>query len=313
MKTPKLPPIPPSEITPSERYFSRREIMAGLAGAGALAIGPTAAGEAARLKHSKNARFSASDPPSSRKDITTYNNFYEFGTDKADPARLGGRFRPQPWSVRISGEVEVTGDFTLEDILKSHALEERIYRLRCVEAWSMVVPWVGFPLADLVKRFRPTSRARYLAFKTVLRPEEMPGQRVPVLRWPYVEGLRMDEAMHPLTILAVGLYGEVLPNQNGAPLRLVVPWKYGFKSIKSIVEIRFTERQPPTSWNISAPKEYGFYANVNPAVDHPRWSQARERRIGSGVFAPRVPTLPFNGYADQVAAMYSGMDLRKQF
>jgi len=229
MKTPKLPPLPPSEITPPERYFSRREIMAGLAGGAALAIGPTAAGEAVRLKHSKNARFSASDPPSSRKDITTCNNFYEFGTDKADPARLGGRFRPQP-------------------------------------------------------------RARYVAFKTVLRPEEMPGQRVPVLRWPYVEALRMDEAVHPLTILAVGLYGEVLPNQNGAPLRLVVPWKYGFKSIKSIVEIRFTERQPPRSWNISAPQEYGFYANVNPAVDHPRWSQAREHRIGSGVFAPRVPT-----------------------
>jgi len=313
MKTPKPPQILPSEITPSERYFNRREIMAGLAGAAALTIGPSAAGEAAQLKHSKNARFSASDPPNSREDITTYNNFYEFGTDKSDPARLAGRFRPQPWSVRIAGEAEVTGDFTLEDILKPHALEERIYRLRCVEAWSMVVPWVGFPLADLVKRFRPTSRARYVAFKTVLRPEEMPGQRIPVLRWPYVEGLRMDEAMHPLTILAVGLYGEVLPNQNGAPLRLVVPWKYGFKSIKSIVEIRFSERQPPTSWNISAPREYGFYANVNPAVDHPRWSQARERRIGSGVFAPRVPTQPFNGYGEQVARLYTGMDLRKQF
>jgi len=312
MKTPRPPRIPESEITPPEQYFNRREIMAGLAG-GILATGAAAASDTARLKHWKNPRFSIADPPNSREDITTYNNFYEFGTDKADPARLGGRFRPQPWSVRIAGEAEVTGDFTLEDILKPHALEERIYRLRCVEAWSMVVPWVGLPLADILKRFRPTSRAKYVAFKTVLRPEEMPGQRIPVLRWPYVEGLRMDEAMHPLTILAVGLYGEVLPNQNGAPLRLVVPWKYGFKSIKSIVEIRFTERQPPTSWNISAPQEYGFYANVNPAVDHPRWSQARERRIGGGVFAPRVPTLPFNGYAEQVAALYAGMDLRKQF
>ena len=313
MKTPAGPRIAPSEITPPERYFTRREIMAGLAGAAAIAAVPASAGADARLRYSRNARFSVADPPNSREDITTYNNFYEFGTDKGDPARLGGRFRPQPWTVKVAGEAEVTGDFTLEDILKPHALEERIYRLRCVEAWSMVIPWVGFPLADLVKRFKPTSRARYVAFKTVLRPEEMPGQRIPVLRWPYVEGLRMDEAMHPLTLLAVGLYGEVLPNQNGAPLRLVVPWKYGFKSIKSIVEIRFTERQPPTSWNLSAPQEYGFYANVNPDVDHPRWSQARERRIGSGVFAPRVPTLPFNGYGEQVAALYRGMDLRKQF
>jgi sulfoxide reductase catalytic subunit YedY len=313
MKPPAGPRIAPSEITSPQRYFSRREIMAGLAGTAALAAVPASASPDARLKYSRNARFSVSDPPNSREDITTYNNFYEFGTDKGDPARLAGRFRPQPWSVKIAGEAEVTGDFTLEDILKPHALEERIYRLRCVEAWSMVIPWVGFPLADLIKRFRPTSRAKFVAFKTVLRPEEMPGQRIPVLRWPYVEGLRMDEAMHPLAILAVGLYGEVLPNQNGAPLRLVVPWKYGFKSIKSIVEIRFTERQPPTSWNLSAPQEYGFYANVNPDVDHPRWSQARERRIGSGVFAPRVPTLPFNGYGEQVAALYRGMDLRKQF
>jgi sulfoxide reductase catalytic subunit YedY len=313
MKPPAGPPIAPSEITPPERYFSRREFMAGLAGAAALASVQASAREGVRLKYSRNARYSASDPPNSLEDITTYNNFYEFGTDKGDPSRLGGRFRPRPWTVTIAGEAEVTGDFTLEDILRPHALEERIYRLRCVEAWSMVIPWVGFPLADLVKRCRPTSRAKYVAFKTVLRPEEMPGQRIPVLRWPYVEGLRMDEAVHPLTLLAVGLYGEVLPNQNGAPLRLVVPWKYGFKSIKSIVEIRFTERQPPTSWNLSAPQEYGFYANVNPDVDHPRWSQARERRIGSGVFAPRVPTLPFNGYGEQVAALYRGMDLRKQF
>jgi len=313
MKLPSGPRIAPSEITPPERYVTRREIMAGIVGAAALAAVPASASQDVRLKFARNARFSVSDPPNSRQDITTYNNFYEFGTDKGDPARLAGRFRPQPWSVTISGEAEVTGTFTLEDILRPHSLEERIYRLRCVEAWSMVIPWVGFPLAELIKRFRPTSRAKFVAFKTVLRPEEMPGQRIPVLRWPYVEGLRMDEAMHPLTLLAVGLYGEVLPNQNGAPLRLVVPWKYGFKSIKSIVEIRFTERQPPTSWNLSAPREYGFYANVNPDVDHPRWSQARERRIGSGVFAPRVPTLPFNGYGEQVAALYRGMDLRKQF
>jgi len=305
----------PYEITPKERYLNRRQIIAGLAGlAGARLAGfiPDAAA-AGPLKFARNNRLSLAEPANSYEEITTYNNFYEFGTDKGDPARLAGRFRPQPWTVTVAGEAEVTGRFTLEDILKPHPLEERIYRLRCVEAWSMVIPWVGFPLGDLIKRFKPTSRARYVAFKTVLRPAEMPGQRFPVLDWPYVEGLRMDEAMHPLTILAVGLYGEVLPNQNGAPLRLVVPWKYGFKSIKSIVEIRFTEKQPPTSWNLSAPHEYGFYANVNPDVDHPRWSQARERKIGGGLFNPRVATLPFNGYADQVAGLYRGMDLRKNF
>jgi sulfoxide reductase catalytic subunit YedY len=302
----------PSEITPAERYFGRREFLAGLAGTAlaGIAQGATAA---RRLEYTENARLSLAAPPNSYEDITTYNNFYEFGTDKSDPARLGGKFRPKPWSVTIAGEAEVRGTFTLEDILKPHALEERIYRLRCVEAWSMVIPWVGFPLGDLIRRFRPTSRAKYVAFKTVLRPNELPGQRFPVLDWPYVEGLRMDEAMHPLTILAVGLYSEVLPNQNGAPLRLVVPWKYGFKSIKSIVEIRFTERQPPTSWNLSAPQEYGFYANVNPDVDHPRWSQAKERKIGAGLFTARVPTLAFNGYADQVAGLYRGMDLRKNY
>ena len=305
----------PSEITPRECYLNRRQVIAGLAGlAGARLAGviPDAAA-AGPLQFTRNPRFSLAEPANSYEEITTYNNFYEFGTDKGDPARLAGRFRTQPWSVTVSGEAEVTGRFTLEDILKPHPLEERIYRLRCVEGWSMVIPWVGFPLGDLIKRFKPTSRARYVAFKTVLRPAEMPGQRFPVLDWPYVEGLRMDEAMHPLTILAVGLYGEVLPNQNGAPLRLVVPWKYGFKSIKSIVEIRFTEKQPTTSWNLSAPHEYGFYANVNPDVDHPRWSQARERRIGGGLFNPRVPTLPFNGYAEQVAGLYRGMDLRKNF
>ena len=300
----------PSEITPRERYFSRREIIAGLAGAG-LAVGAGPASSAERLKYLKNPRLSLSEPANSLEDITTYNNFYEFGTDKSDPARNAGKFKPQPWSVTIGGECARPGTYTLEDILKPHALEERIYRLRCVEAWSMVIPWVGFPLGDLLKRFEPNSKARYVAFKTVLRPNEMPGQRFPVLDWPYVEGLRIDEAMHPLTLLAVGLYGQSLPNQNGAPLRLVVPWKYGFKGIKSIVEIRFTERQPATSWNLSAPQEYGFFANVNPAVDHPRWSQAQERRIGGSLFASKQATLPFNGYADQVAALYKGMDLRK--
>jgi sulfoxide reductase catalytic subunit YedY len=307
------PSVPrPSEITPAERYFGRREFLAGIAGA-ALAGAADSATAASRLEHTKNPRLSLAASSNSYEDITTYNNFYEFGTDKSDPARLAGRFRPQPWSVTIAGEAEVRGTFTLEDVLKPHPLEERIYRLRCVEAWSMVIPWVGFPLGDLIRRLRPTSRAKYVAFTTVLRPNQLPGQRFPVLDWPYVEGLRMDEAMHPLTILAVGLYGEVLPNQNGAPLRLVVPWKYGFKSIKSIVEIRFAERQPPTSWNLSAPHEYGFYANVNPDVDHPRWSQAKERKIGAGLFNARVPTLAFNGYADQVAGLYRGMDLRKNF
>jgi len=215
--------------------------------------------------------------------------------------------------VSIEGEAEVTGQFALEDLLRPHPLEERIYRLRCVEAWSMVVPWVGFPLGDLLKRFKPTSKAKFVEFTTLNDPRRMPGQRIPVLDWPYVEGLRMDEAMHPLAILAVGLYGRVLPNQNGAPLRLVVPWKYGFKSIKSIVRIRFTEHRPRTSWEKQAPREYGFFANVNPDVDHPRWSQKRERRIGSGAFWDRQPTLPFNGYGDEVASLYAGMDLARNY
>jgi sulfoxide reductase catalytic subunit YedY len=303
----------PSEITPPDRYFNRREVMAALAAAGTVGVGLSGTAAAAPLQASKNPRFSLKESPNSFEDITTYNNFYEFGTDKADPARRSSRFKPQPWSVKVSGEAAKTGTFTLEDILKPHALEERIYRLRCVEAWSMVIPWVGFPLGDLLRRFEPTSKAKYVTFKTVLRPKEMPGQAFPVLDWPYAEGLRIDEAMHPLAILAVGLYGRTLPNQNGAPLRLVVPWKYGFKSIKSIVEIRFTEKQPSTSWNRSAPHEYGFYANVNPAVDHPRWSQAQERRIGASLFASKQDTLPFNGYAEQVAGLYSGMDLRKYY
>ena len=305
-----LQPLP-SEITPPERYFNRRDVITALAAAGAVGTGIPRNVLAAPLKATRNPRFSLNEDINSFEDITSYNNFYEFGTDKADPAQRAGRFKPQPWSMVVAGECAKPGTYTLEDILKPHALEERIYRLRCVEAWSMVIPWVGFPLGALLQRFEPNSKARYVAFKTVLRPDEMPGQRFPVLDWPYVEGLRIDEAMHPLALLAVGLYGQTLPNQNGAPLRLVVPWKYGFKSIKSIVEIRFTERQPATSWNISAPREYGFYANVNPSVDHPRWSQAQERRIGASLFASKQATLPFNGYADQVAALYSGLDLRK--
>jgi sulfoxide reductase catalytic subunit YedY len=299
----------PSEITPRELFLNRRQLVGSLA---ALAALPSLAAPA-KLEYRRNAALSIADPPNSFEDITNYNNFYEFGSDKSDPAKNSGRFKPAPWSVRIAGEAEVQGTFALEDIVRPHPLEERIYRLRCVEAWSMVIPWVGFPLADLLKRFKPTSRAKYVAFTTVQRPSEMPGQRLPILDWPYVEGLRIDEAMHPLSLLAVGVYGQQLPNQNGAPLRLVVPWKYGFKSIKSIVEIRFTERQPPTTWSRLAPDEYGFFANVNPAVDHPRWSQATERVIGSAFLAPRRKTLPFNGYAAQVASLYRGMDPRRLY
>jgi sulfoxide reductase catalytic subunit YedY len=244
------------------------------------------------------------------KDVTTYNNFYEFGTEKEDPAKHAHALATRPWTVMVEGEVAKPQIIDIDTLMKWFPLEERIYRMRCVEAWSMVIPWVGFPLGDLIKRLEPTGNAKYVAFTTLLRPEEMPGQRHRVLDWPYVEGLRLDEAMHPLAILAVGLYGEVLPNQNGAPLRLVVPWKYGFKGIKSIVKIRFTETQPPTTWNISAPNEYGFYANVNPEVDHPRWSQGSERRIGE--FRKRK-TRPFNGYGEQVAGLYAGMDLRRSF
>jgi len=302
-----------SEITPYEVYQDRRRLLAaGLAAGAALALPHSgAASVSPKLTATRNAKFSVSGRPNSYEDITEYNNFYEFGTDKSDPAQHAQSMRTRPWSVTIAGAAEVTGTFTLEDILKPHALEERVYRLRCVEAWSMVVPWLGFSLGDLLKRFKPTSAARYVEFGTLFDPAQMPGQRFPVLDWPYVEGLRIDEAMHPLTLMVVGLYGRVLPNQNGAPLRLVVPWKYGFKSIKSIAQIRFTERQPRTSWNLSGPQEYGFYANVNPNVDHPRWSQARERRIGAGLFARRQPTIMFNGYADQVASLYRGLDLTR--
>jgi sulfoxide reductase catalytic subunit YedY len=313
--------IRPSEVTPEPVYRARRSFLAGLAGAGAAAaLAPAALAEQVmnvslveRLQFQRNARFSTSEPANSLADITSYNNFYEFGTGKDDPARHAGSLRPKSWSVVVDGECQNQGRYALEDLLKAHALEERIYRLRCVEAWSMVIPWIGFPLGALLRRFRPTSRAKYVEFTTLMDPKQMPGQRFPVLDWPYVEGLRIDEAMHPLAILAVGLYGRILPNQNGAPLRLVVPWKYGFKSIKSIVRIRFTERQPATSWALSAPREYGFYANVNPEVDHPRWSQKRERRIGSGSLLSRQATLPFNGYATEVSGLYAGLDLARYF
>jgi sulfoxide reductase catalytic subunit YedY len=308
--------IRPSEITSESVYFDRRKLLQAALAAGVTGIGAgwsSSAGAVSDLKVQRNARYSLTDQPNSYEDITTYNNFYEFGLDKGAPAANSGRFKPAPWSVKVSGEAENTGTFTLEDILKPHAIEERVYRLRCVEAWSMIIPWDGVPLGAVLKQFKPTSKAKYVAFKTVLRPSEMPGQRSGVLDWPYVEGLRIDEAMHPLALLAVGVYGKTLPNQNGAPLRLITPWKYGFKGIKSIVEIRFTEHQPPSTWNISAPNEYGFYANVNPHVDHPRWSQARERKIGSGLFGTRVPTLMFNGYEQEVAALYKGMDLKKYY
>jgi len=303
-----------SDVTPVEIYRRRREFMKSglmLAGAavGAMLLPKHATGKL-KLDEVTPGPFSSNEETTPRKDIISYNNFYEFGVDKSDPARHAHAMQTDPWSLRIQGEAETTGTFTLEDILKGRQLEERIYRMRCVEGWSMVIPWIGFPLADLVKRFQPTSKAKYLRFETLYDPEQMPGQRRNVLDWPYVEGLRMDEAMHPLTMLAVGLYGDVLPNQNGAPIRLVVPWKYGFKSIKSIVSIDFTATQPVTSWMRAGPAEYGFYSNVNPQVPHPRWSQKRERRIGE---LRKRKTLMFNGYAEQVASLYTGMDLVKNF
>ncbi len=255
-------------------------------------------------------RSELGEPLNAWQDVTTYNNFYEFGTGKDDPARNAHTLRPRPWSIAVEGHVAKPGVYDLEDFLASHAVEDRVYRLRCVEAWSMVVPWRGVPLADVVRRVQPTSRAKYVEMTTLLDEEQMPGQRRRVLDWPYVEALRLDEAMHPLALLATGLYGRDLPNQNGAPLRLVVPWKYGFKSVKSIVRFRFVEELPGTTWAVSAPREYGFYANVNPEVDHPRWSQARERRLGE---FRRRPTLMFNGYGDEVGHLYSGLDLRRWF
>lgn len=311
--------IRPSEITSEAQWLDRRRFIgAGLAAAGTALAGPgraavVPAGRGATLSDVAPSPYSTGEEPNTFEDISTYNNYYEFGTGKDDPHRNARDFRPRPWSIEVDGHAEQTGTFDLEDFVKPHGLEERIYRMRCVEAWSMVIPWVGIPLADVIRRFRPTSSARYVAFETLHDPERMPGQRVRVLDWPYREGLTIAEATHPLTLLAVGIYGKVLPNANGAPIRLVVPWKYGFKGIKGIVRMHFVEEQPPTSWSMAAPREYGFYANVNPEVDHPRWSQARERRIGAGLFAAKQPTLMFNGYAEQVAHLYEGMDLRKHF
>ncbi len=300
------PDLSASEITDESLYLSRREWLAafglGLAG---TALAPAAA-RAVWTSHPR----SDDDKLTPYDDVTKYNNFYEFGTGKDEPSENAKGFRTRPWKVEIAGEVKHAGTVDFDDLVRPHPVQERVYRHRCVEAWSMVVPWLGFPLADLITRLEPTSRAKYVEFTTLHDPQQMPGQRSNILQWPYVEGLRMDEAMHPLAIIVTGLYGKPLPPQNGAPLRLVVPWKYGFKGGKSIVRIRFMEQPPRTTWNIAAPHEYGFYANVNPDVDHPRWSQARERRVGE--FFKRK-TLPFNGYADQVASLYSGMDLRANF
>ena len=315
----QAPAIRSSEITPEHLYRNRRQFIKATSGAalgavaGASVLGQYDGTVSAQqdIPDLVKSEFSTDEEPNSFEDITTYNNFYEFGLDKGDPARYAHEMSIDPWSVRVEGEMNrPAGDVPIEDLLGPHTLEERIYRLRCVEAWSMVVPWVGFPLGELIKRFEPTSKAKYVRFETLYRPDEMRGQRGPSLEWPYVEGLRMDEAMHPLAILAVGVYGKTLLNQQGAPLRLVVPWKYGFKSIKSIVKIQFVEEQPRNSWNVAIPNEYGFYSNVNPEVDHPRWSQASERRIGSFF---RMRTQMFNGYADQVASLYDGMDLAENY
>jgi sulfoxide reductase catalytic subunit YedY len=329
MPTPPKDPLT-SEITPESLYLRRREFIKNaalfLATAGGVGGALTALSGGKRPGNTapppgepsppppaffiERSGYSTDEPKTSYEDVTTYNNFYEFGTDKSDPSRNAHTLKPRPWTVAIDGEVAKPAVVDIDALMGWFPIEERIYRMRCVEAWSMVIPWLGLPLGKLLARVEPTSRAKYVAFTSLLDPEQMPGQRRRVLDWPYVEGLRLDEAMHPLTLLAVGLYGKVLPNQNGAPIRLVVPWKYGFKGIKSIVRISLVAEPPPTTWNLSAPNEYGFYANVNPAVDHPRWSQATERRIGE---LGRRKTLPFNGYADEVAALYTGMDLRKNF
>ncbi len=318
--------IKPSEITPKAVFESRRGFMrsAGMLGlgtiAGAITGGMTGASKAqadSGLSFTKSTTHTlgalGEDMLTDQSAATSYNNFYEFGTGKDDPLTGARDFKPLPWTVSIEGEVANPGVYDLEDLIKPHMLEERVYRFRCVEAWSMVVPWIGVSLGDVIKRLEPTSKAKYVAFETLFDPERMPGQKRRVIPWPYVEGLRMDEAMNDLTLLTLGMYGDRLPNQNGAPIRLVVPWKYGFKSIKSIVRIAFTEEEPPCTWNIANAREYGFYSNVNPEVDHPRWSQARERRIGGGLFADRVPTHMFNGYEEQVGGLYAGMDLKKLF
>ncbi|WP_170368113.1 protein-methionine-sulfoxide reductase catalytic subunit MsrP [Ruegeria arenilitoris] len=289
-----------ADTTPRAAFLNRRQIMAGLAGSGLAMIAGRAGAEDALEQNTWE-------------EITSYNNYYEFGTRKDDPAKYAHTLKTEPWSVTIDGLVDRPGEYDFQDIMSEMTIEERIYRFRCVEAWSMVVPWNGFELADLLNMAGVQEGVKYVAFETALRPDEMPGVAYPVLDWPYREGLRLDEAMHPLTIMATGIYGRPIPNQNGAPLRLVVPWKYGFKSIKSIVRITLTEEEPPTSWNMANPREYGFYSNVNPTVDHPRWSQASERRIGGGLFAKRQPTLMFNGYEEEVAGLYDGMDLREYY
>ncbi|MCV2356762.1 protein-methionine-sulfoxide reductase catalytic subunit MsrP [Paucibacter sp. B2R-40] len=319
--------ISASEITPQAAYEERRQwlrlMASGAAGtalatwAGREALAQTpGGGKLAKLPGARSAVAGSlvMDKPTSYQDASSYNNYYEFGTDKADPARTAGTLKTRPWTVTVEGEVGKPGVFDLDSLLKLSPMEERVYRLRCVEGWSMVIPWVGYSLAELIKKVEPTSKAKFVEFTTLADKAQMPGLRGGSLDWPYVEGLRIDEAMHPLTLLAFGMYGEVLPNQNGAPLRLVVPWKYGFKSAKSIVKIRFVEKQPTSSWTKAAQQEYGFYSNVNPQVDHPRWSQASERRIGEdGLFAKKRPTLMFNGYAEQVGQLYAGMDLKRNF
>jgi sulfoxide reductase catalytic subunit YedY len=306
-----------SEITPREVYLNRRTFMKasalGVVGASVAGVALSRSDVAAQgLRNVRKSPLSTTEAPNSYDHITSFNNFYEFDSGAGDgPKRLSGRFRPSPWKIAIEGEVAKPASYAIEDFIKPHVLEERIYRFRCVEAWSLVIPWVGIPLADVIKRVEPTSKARFVEFYTLHDVGQFPQQRTHTLEWPYIEGLRLDEAMHPLTILAVGLYGQVLPNQNGAPIRLVVPWKYGFKSIKSIVKLRFVERQPINTWQRQYPQAYGFYANVNPAVDHPNWSQARESRLPS--LFRNTRTLPFNGYADQVQHLYAGMDLRRNY
>ena len=315
----KAAEIPPSEITPKETYLDRRKFLAGAALTGAAAVTGVAFRELAepsitahanaKIEGLQKSQFSTTEKQTPYKDVTTYNNFYEFSTDKEGPSELAKTFKPRPWTVTIDGLVKRKQELDVDAIMKMAAQEERIYRHRCVEGWSIVVPWVGFSISELIKRAEPLGKAKFVEFTTLYDPKQMPGQRSGVLKWPYVEGLRMDEAMHPLALLCFGMYGELLPNQDGAPMRIVVPWKYGFKSAKSIVRIRFTEEQPMNTWQLAAPNEYGFYSNVNPNVDHPRWSQAKERRLGE--FFKRS-TLIFNGY-DQVASLYSGMDLKKNF
>jgi sulfoxide reductase catalytic subunit YedY len=317
----RSPDVRSSEITDKKLYLNRREFIRAAAGTAAAAGIGIAGGASLRAAepapHGRKLPGIVKSPLSTTgeklntwEQITTYNNYYEFGTDKESPSIFAKSLRTEPWSVRIEGECNKTGEMNLEDILKGETLEERVYRLRCVEAWSMVIPWVGFPIANLIKKCEPNAKARFVEFYTLADITQMPGISQRVLRWPYIEGLRMDEAMHPLAILAVGMFDEVMPKQDGAPIRIVVPWKYGFKSAKSIVRIRFTERQPVNSWQVSAPQEYGFYSNVNPTVDHPRWSQATERRIGEFF---RRKTLMFNGYGDQVASLYTGMDLKRNY